>query len=57
MMKKEINKILNNVFLDFVYVDYLIEHNNYKNPSKLWVKSKSLMISSTINKKLNLYFK
>ena len=55
--EKEINKILNNAYLDFIYVDYSIDHYNYKNPSKLLVKSKRLMISSTINKKLNLYFK
>ena len=55
--EEEINKTLSHVYLDLIFIDYSINHLNKKKPNKLLIKSERIMTSSTIYKRINLYFR
>ena len=56
-IEEEIKNILSEAYLDLIFVDYSINNLNSKEPKKLIVRSERFLISSTIYKRIWLYFK
>lgn len=46
--KDEINMNLSHVFLNFLFLDYDIDHSDYENPVKIVSRSETLSLSSTV---------
>ena len=54
---EKINSILSHSYLDMIYLDYSVNNLNKKNPKKINIKSERFLISSSIYKRIWLYFR